>query len=390
MSEDALFAHDVDLWIKQSVAAGPITFADLLRVLPGVDPSLVRARIAVAPEHVRVNVHWTPISRPVEPPDPRLPMPHPLDYDWRFSRSTLRDLADEVIPRDAERLTLLGAPSLWMILLGRARPRHVRLLDANPQMLEVARALNAVEQVSVVDLLKDDVPLFLSDVVVADPPWYPEVLVSFLWVGSFLLRTNGLLFLSIPPKGTRSSVQRELEELIGLMNSLGLTLRSISPGALRYVSPPFERAALRAVGLAPYVPSDWRRGDLLVLQRTGDLVASRPVLRNRRWTERIIGGVRIQIDDAAPQDGIPDPRLISLLDNDVLPSVSRRDARRAGARVWTSGNRIFGCNAPTRLVETIDAVVAGLSPQRREDREAAEGIRALVECERAEYISPDD
>jgi hypothetical protein len=43
--------------------------------------------------------------------------------------------------------------------------------------------------------------------------------------------------------------------------------------------------------------------------------------------------------------------LISLVDGDILPTMSRRDRRRRAANVWTSGNRIFRTDNPQLVLE---------------------------------------
>jgi hypothetical protein len=58
--------------------------------------------------------------------------------------------------------------------------------------------------------------------------------------------------------------------------------------------------------------------------------------------------------------GRVDPRLISIVPGDVLDSVSRRDARRATVDVWTSGNRVFRCEATDVFGLIVDAVSAGV------------------------------
>ena len=386
MTEDVLFGREVDRWVVETIGEGRIDFGGLVRALPGVDPSLVRKRLEALDKELRGRVDWHAVDQPVNVIDRRLPVPHPLDFDWRFSPSTVSQLADELVVHPG-RLTLLGTPSLWMALRGRVRADLLRLLDANPSLKTDSVCPGAT--VLVVDVLKDDLPSLSSDVVLADPPWYPEAIAGFLWAGSWLLRLGGALMLSMPPSGTRPGVRRECEELLGFAPSCGLTLRSKRPGALRYSSPPFERAALRAAGLAQHVPNDWRQGDLLVFERTSDVVAPRPTAQQRRWTERTVSGVRIQIDDYATPTN-DDPQLISLVSNDVLPSVSRRDKRRSNVRVWTSGNRVFGCGSPSRLVGIIDDIIAGRSLADPVDRRVAESVLVLVERERGEYICSDD
>lgn len=46
-----------------------------------------------------------------------------------------------------------------------------------------------------------------------------------------------------------------------------------------------------------------------------------------------------------------DASLFSLIDGDILPTVSRRDLRRRAAQIWTSGNRIFGTDNPQLVLQ---------------------------------------
>ncbi len=105
------------------------------------------------------------------------------------------------------------------------------------------------------------------------------------------------------------------------------------------------------------------------------------------WVERTFDGVRIRID-SGHSDGSDDARLVTIVPGDVLPSVSRRDARRATARIWTSGNRVFGCASPRALLEALDAdaplrLSQGSAQARRQ-------VEALVRLEHGEYIRSED
>ena len=81
------------------------------------------------------------------------------------------------------------------------------------------------------------------------------------------------------------------------------------------------------------------------------------MLNPRGWSNRI-GLTRFKLRQAtAAEFRVPSPDLI--VPNDVLPSVSRRDPRRDGANVWTSGNRIFGCDGTATLATVIDGINAG-------------------------------
>lgn len=385
MSDSAFFA-DVDRWIREAMSGGELTFGRLVARLPGVDPSIVAARLEL--DHARdiaARVRWVDVADEPEV-EPRLPIPHPLDFDWRFTHATTAALTDELSARGAS-ATLLGAPSLWLSMQGRLPASRLHLLDANPLLAGLSDVPE--HRATIVDLLTDPVPtLAPADVVVVDPPWYPEVLAAFVWAAVPLVREGGDVWLSAPPLGTRPGVRRERDTLLEQARSYGLTLRSMRPGALRYARPPFERAAMRTAGLLHFVPNDWRQGDLFVFERSGSLAAPRTALRWRRWAERTIAGVRIRVDEAAPPLS-EDPGLRSVVEGDVLRSVSRRDPVRASVRVWTSGNRVFGCDAPRRLLDILDAI-NGDRRLAASERSVAEALQALVEQERREYICSDD
>jgi hypothetical protein len=89
---------------------------------------------------------------------------------------------------------------------------------------------------------------------------------------------------------------------------------------------------------------------------------------------------------------------MSLIDGDILPTVSRRDPRRRAAQAWTSGNRIFGTGNPQLLLEaaiscTGAATGSGVQPRlwgtirERDAQERVAGeLRALAAIEAQEEL----
>src|SRR5207248_3620298 len=77
--------------------------------------------------------------------------------------------------------------------------------------------------------------------------------------------------------------------------------------------------------------------------------------------------------------GFVSPVLRSLVPGDILPTVSRRDPRRKNATVWTSGNRIFGCDGTATLATIIDGMRAGEAPEITVGKQQG---RALTTTER--------
>jgi len=143
---------------------------------------------------------------------------------------------------------------------------------------------------------------------------------------------------------------------------LGLSLVRIEAGALPYLSPPFEQNALGAQGLTG-IPLTWRRGDLAVFACEGSSSESRPAPcpPESPWLEAVVQSVRIRFRQQR-HDTFTDPQLRSIVEGDVLASVSRRHPIRSTADVWTSGNRVFACGAPSLLADVAAALSARQSP----------------------------
>ena len=320
-----------------------------------------------------------PVTRAPRGSERPFVVPHPLDFDWRFTRDTtgliwqtVRGLAN---PRAD--VALLGTPSLAATLGPWKELGSVTLHERNPNHY---RSLSEGITFACCDVLRDPILRASYGVVVADPPWYEPETIGFLWTASTLSRTEGHVLLSLPPVATRPGVTEERERITAAGAGFGLELLDLREGVLRYGTPFFETNAMQAAG-AP-VPNDWRLGDLAVFRRKDCECGPRPVLDNEpAWTERSLGMTRFKLQETA-STGFASPVLRSLVPGDVLPSVSRRDPRRKDATVWTSGNRIYGCDDTCTLATIIDAMNAGEAPEitvgMQQGRALTSGERILV------------
>ena len=246
------------------------------------------------------------------------------------------------------RPVLLGAPSVfWALRSVESMPPL--LLDANPSVIEALGGTGGeLHDARLCDLRRDGLPDEKSAVVVVDPPWYREHERLFLWAAAQLCQPGGSVLVSVPAEGTRPGVKVDREDALAWAGHLGFEVEAMEPGALGYVSPPFERNALAAVGLGG-MPNEWRHGDLVVLRMREHTATARPeCAADDRWPEVMIGSVRIRVNGAECSEGVLDPRLRKVVPGDVLDTVSRRDPRRQGVAMWTSGNRVFGASSSRR------------------------------------------
>ncbi len=371
------FTTEVDRWVTAAVKAGIHSFDKLLTALPGVYPvevlesvhRLVAARLADPSllARVRESAEQPRVARGVRRSRAPFLVPHPLDFDWRFAGSAVEHLLDIVshVAGSSETVLLLGAPTLFAASVERDLTNRVVLLDKSASVIRSLESAPPKGSVIRCDLMVDSLPSLRGRVVVVDPPWYEEYLRSFLWASSTMCEVGGQVLLSVPPNGTRPGVREEVERLLIWSKSLGLELQRVESGVLPYLSPPFERNALRAAGIES-VPEQWRRGSLAVFSKVAESTAPRPqqeLAREDEWAEYTFDGVRVRVRGSPPSLVVfEDPSLISIVPNDVLPSVSRRDPRRLSVSIWTSRNRVFSCHGIGTLHHVFLALSSSRSP----------------------------
>jgi hypothetical protein len=237
------------------------------------------------------------------------------------------------------------------------------LLDANASVVDCLSQLTSDAQAVLCDVVKAPLPLFEASAVIVDPPWYEEHLAGFLWSAAQLCRVGGHVLVSTPPIGTRPGIDRDRKRLLDWARRLGLTHLRTEAAILPYCSPPFEINALRAEGLCGIL-EDWRRGDLTVFVKGAQIALPRPVpppASEGEWVEERIHGVRVRVRPPESSN-FADPKLLTIVGGDILPSASRRDDRRALVDVWTSGNRVFACQGRNVLTQILRALATGNSP----------------------------
>ena len=353
--EDPAFVAMVAGWLRSlsdEVLRNPAT---VLEEAPGVYPSTL---LALWRDEVR--------RRGLELPADSLPLPaernvtlpvgHPVDADWRFTPATAAALADQALedasPGDA--IAHVGTPSTFLrCVLAHSEYRHV-LLDRNVAVLDAlaARGISAPHAMVGVDFAAVRRLHLHAAAAIVDPPWYLDDTYLFLTIAAQAGRPNATILLCQPSHGTRPGVEAERAVLSDALPALGLVLRAVRSGAVRYVTPHFEEVSLRAAVGGAQIPASWRRGDMLVLERVGEPLptAPRPTAPvEQHWHEVRFGPVRIKLAERPTG-----PDLGELVPGDVLPNVSRRDLRRPLIGLWTSGNRVFTLEHHESIGELIE------------------------------------
>jgi hypothetical protein len=354
-----VYNAQVDAWVARAVAGGVNSYGRLLSTLPGVYPtqvleSLQRLRqvrkigSAVVSQIVREARQRPPTLGPMR--EALLP-PHPLDFEWRFSRNAGRALlarAADLAGTDGK-ILLLGTPTLAMLAAKDTRRGGYIYVgednDITQQILEAS--LKSPGTLDVRLCGPGALKAHEATVVVMDPPWYADFLRPMMRGAAFVCRPGGHVLVSLPPIGTNSHVADDRARFLRISASLSLNLRYLDAAVILYDTPYFEANALTADGY-PNTPRAWRSGDLFVLEkahdsRTIELVRTS---RSREWHEIVINRMRLFVKKSAECADTEDVELTSVIPGDILPSVKRTDERRKLAQVWTSGNRIYATKRP--------------------------------------------
>lgn len=355
------FETTIDEWLWSELSTGPKGWTPLLLALPSVYPEVVLDSLkrldllnqVSFPRSQSAALTTLPFALRLWAAG-KIPTPHVLDSTWWFGDSALEVLLDQVqgLSDPSSKVLLLGAPTLWHYAKANGSKLRFRLLDRQ-------RSAEPSE-FTMTDLLLEQPKIGRMNLVVMDPPWYPFDMQVFLLAALRNVIPGAKILLSVPPIGTRPQVEEEWQQLLQWGSGIGLRLEGYKQGLLPYISPLFERNALRAAAVASY-PEEWRRGDLATFVWDGaseNLALSDPAPKVVEWVEAISGKMRIRWR-RAEDIGWKSPLLREIVQGDVLPSVSRRDPRLASVAVWTSGNRVFGCEGTQILGIITQAVISG-------------------------------
>lgn len=341
---------------------GAASLRAVVGLCEGADPLAVKRALASTPYADRLGAGLQQLDHPRDtdgPVEPGLPPPHPLDYEWRFSRNGASTILEHVSKLGGRDLLFMGATTVAIVAGRRDWEGRLVALDQSETVVESARLLGLPIDFVISDVSRHDAQQSDADVVVIDPPWYLEHAQAFFSAAAKACRLGGFVLASLPGEGTRPGVPRERKALIDWCNRLGLDLVAVHLQCVAYETPLFERNAFRAAGLGGDLRT-WRRGDLWVLKRTSGVAEdNHPCFESaHRWREQGIDRMRVRFRSLTTRSG--QTRLSSLVEGDILPTVSRRDPRRDLVRVWTSGNRVFGCDDPDTLLVAGRARAQGL------------------------------
>jgi hypothetical protein len=259
------YERDVDDWIVQAVSGGAQTFGSLVRRLPSVYPTVVltalrrladQSRISRLPAEGMAREAVLAPTASVCPTGARLPLPHPLNYEWRFSDHASKDLLQlaKRLNRLGDKILLFGTPRVASTAIAEGfGGGPILFLGENNPVTAAIRAANAAEggHMKIVTCDTHELTPGEAGVVVLDPPWYMDFIRPMLAAAAAACRFGGHVVVSLPPNGVRPSARNDRMKILYWASRQGLSLLIEDATQLSYKTPFFEaNSQLRAKAAA--------------------------------------------------------------------------------------------------------------------------------------------
>ncbi len=366
----SIYQSNLDRSIVSAVRGDVHTLWHLISILPGYYPTVVRDAVArlignsMIPPGIADEGSGNAIRSRSQLDVQGLPVPHPLDCDWRFTKGTADELLErlESLIGPNNSAALLGAPSVYVRAKNQRMENQLILLDRNETLANSSGLSPSWKGDLCCNLMHGAPNLPPVHAVLADPPWYVDEAVGFLRAASQICVCGATILLSYAPDGVRPGIPEERKRIIAEAKTFGINFSGIDHLTLSYATPFFEHNALRASAFR-HIASDWRSGDLLSFRKSESLYLHQSTAREdeNAWVEVSVEGVRFKVRQK-DEKGFANPQLKKLVPGNVLPSVSRRDSRRHQVDIWTSGNRVYRCDGTHIMTVILHAIQASENP----------------------------
>ena len=279
---------------------------------------------------------------------PSLPEPHPAYSQWRILPNSKKIILSKLFKKNYKKICFLGCPVLGTDFSNLVK-REVFLLDIDRAVLKQSGKYSNAFFYNI----NEEVPENLKnsfECVVCDPPWYHEDIKLFIKRSAELLKLGGTIYISLPSLLTKPSIPNERLDLQKWLTNSGLIIAEMSP-IVEYEVPPFEYMAYRDIPL--FTGECWRRGDLLKLKKSSDVKIKLNKINFTSWLEYSFGKKRIFLREKKKKLEYEKPQLVSLIKDDILTSVSRRNSLIADIDFWTSRNEILKIKSGYDVIKII-------------------------------------
>lgn len=355
-TEDTHYTACVEGAVKRALTGGARTLTEVCHATQGAFPGDIVAAIKRLTGRSPTGGISLYDSSPSDDTREGWPEPSPMDYEWRFTPASAREIATHAAKLGTA-VACIGTPTVFASLL--VSGRQAVLVDRNPFVVKSLSARSdTVVQADVADL-----PQALDGsrfpVIVMDPPWYPDYIEFWLSRAITIAADHATLVLTLFRELVRPGAGPERDSLMTMLSQLGSV--ELLQGSVTYETPLFEREVLLALGLPS--PATWRMADLAIVrleQKCPRLVVDRP--EEGAWDRFLFGSQVVGLRRTADRDGLASVQPLYDDGSFLLGSISARDPRRGMIGVWTSRNRVARVTGTERMRSFLAGLSTGSPP----------------------------
>ncbi len=265
------------------------------------------------------------------------PEPHPAYSQWRIDKKSESLIFKKLNNKHYSSICFLSCPVLGMRFAQKNKSK-ITILDIDSDVIKKSKKYAT----SVIYDLKNPIPKNLINkfnCVVCDPPWYSDDINLILARASDLVVLGGSIYFSLPRILTRPKLIEDRLIWQKKMSDWGLLIVEIYP-EINYEVPAFEYCAYQDI--PAFSGAVWRIGDWVKVKKVVTCCKKNIKIKpnNNEWLIFSAGSKRIFLKNKK-LTGYQPPQIISLIDNDVLKSVSKRNPLIKKIDIWTSRNEVF-------------------------------------------------
>lgn len=253
------------------------------------------------------------------------PEPHPLDYDWKFSTTSVEAIIN-ILPMKTP-IIALGTPSIAEHLSSIGK--DVILIDRQP--FQRIRNHLSLE----IDCYTP--PISGRPIAIMDPPWYPDYFREWIYWCARSVDKGGVIYASTWPPSTRPTAKAELLKLFYEISKWGhIELLDID---IHYEIPQFEKAASLESETSPLSRSP-RLGNLLKITVFQVPSIAPPPPMRKEWRRFVYNDYQIALRVGLDYIATPGVFPITGSHGWKWPYVSRRAPNREKIDIWSSHNEV--------------------------------------------------
>ncbi len=336
--------------VRLLVENGYNCFAEIVDELPGYYPEIIRSELKKRTYSRETNSRINKILANIAQQHKSQlvcdinsnHIPHPLDFDWRFTESSKQKLR-AYIGKDATTVLCIGCPSFYehLIQTDPNADATYHLIDKNADRHFAIKSTNQRLCIQSINIERASLGHIKADIVFIDPPWYEYHLEQFIKAASICLKLSKTVVLVGPPLGTRKSIPDEYNSLVNIAHSSGCELCSVKTNEISYDMPLFEKNSLRSIGIRN-VKRSWRKGDLLIFTKKKHTENIR--LLQGQNDDRVdevyrFDKIEVRLNEALKTDIHKKLHLFGK--HGILKDVSSKLVERTKANLVTSGGRFM-------------------------------------------------